>query len=72
MTKAALQEKIDAAKKEITLAESDLELALGQIRSAPRAEKTNVSLVVESAFQRLRKARETLVELEGLLASADS
>jgi hypothetical protein len=69
MTNATLLEKIDAAKKEIALAESELELVLTQIRAAPRAEKTNVSEVVESAFQRLRNARRALVELEVLLAT---
>jgi hypothetical protein len=69
MTNPTLQEKIDAAKTEIALAESELEMVLTQIRSAPRAEKTNVSEVVESAFQRLRKARQALVEFEVLLAS---
>ncbi|XYH94506.1 hypothetical protein ACMHYB_42740 [Sorangium sp. So ce1128] len=67
MLKKTLLEKVAAAKKEIADAESNLEQALGEIQSAPRADKMAVSEVVQEAFTKLRAARTNLIELEGIV-----
>lgn len=69
MLKKNLLEKITAAKREITDAESNLEQALAEIQVAPRADKMAVSEVVQEAFTKLRAARTNLIDLEGLVLS---
>lgn len=59
--------RVTTAKNEMMAAEGELEKALGEIRVAPRAEKTTISAIVEAAFDNLKSARAKLVELEQLL-----
>jgi hypothetical protein len=67
MEKSILLEKVAAAKQDITEAENNLGKVLMEIQGAPRADKTTISKVVEDAFTKLRAARLTLVDLEGLV-----
>ncbi len=69
MEKKILLEKIAAAKQEITDAQSDLENALGEIQSAPRADKTTISEVVKDAFSKLKVARMNLADLENIVSN---
>ncbi|MDP9152137.1 MAG: hypothetical protein M3O36_19605 [Myxococcota bacterium] len=59
--------RVTTAKNDMMAAEGELEKALGEIRVAPRAEKTTISAIVEAAFENLKSARAKLVELEELL-----
>ncbi len=59
--------RVTSAKNEMIAAESELEKALGEIRVAPRAEKTTISAIVEAAFENVKSARAKLVQLEQLL-----
>jgi hypothetical protein len=68
MDKAQLLEKINASKREMGEAETDLEKVLRELRTAPRAEKTTISKVVEDAFAKLRAARKNLIDLERLIS----
>ena len=52
-------------------AEGELDLALGEIRVALRAEKTAITGVVEEAFAKLRRAKSRLIELEARLSSSE-
>ena len=67
MKKQGILTKIESAKGAIAAAETDLEKALGDLRRSPRAEKTTVSEVIESAFQKLRASRLDLADLEEIL-----
>ncbi|MEZ4225721.1 MAG: hypothetical protein R3B13_32515 [Polyangiaceae bacterium] len=60
-------ENIVAARTAISQAESNLAKLLGELRAAPRAQKTQVSQGIEEAFAKLRGAREVLLALEGSL-----
>jgi len=64
-------EEIRAAKRGVSDAESDLARLLSEVRVAPRAEKTTISAALESAFQKLRDARERLGKLETRLEGKD-
>ncbi len=59
--------KIESAKQEMSDAEGDLEKVLREISIAPRAQKTTISAVVETAFAKLRAARATLGDLEEIV-----
>ena len=65
----AFREKIDIALGEVEAAETALSALLLELRRAPRAEKVTVTEVVESAFTRLRTAREELARLHDLVAA---
>jgi hypothetical protein len=64
--------KLDVAKREVGRAEKDIDRLLGEVRVAPRAEKTTVSQVLEDAFAALRAAKTELAELERLIKSDDA
>jgi hypothetical protein len=64
----ALQE-VRVAKNGVAEAESDLAKLLKEIQAAPRAEKTTISEALQSAFEKLRDAREHLGRVETLLQS---
>ncbi len=66
-----LLSKIDAAKTDVSAAESVLETLLMEMRAVPRAEKTTVSQVVEAAFTKLRSAKADLADLEKLVSAPD-
>jgi hypothetical protein len=67
MEKNVLLEKVAAAKRDISDAESQLEKVLLEIQGARRADKTTISKVVEDAFAKLRLVRTNLVDLERLV-----
>src|SRR5690349_9669726 len=59
--------KIDTALAEVEAAEGALAKLLEDLRGAPRAEKVKVTEVIETAFSRLRAAREELARLRDIL-----
>jgi hypothetical protein len=65
-TNAELRTLVDAALTEVAAAEAALDGLLGELRSGPRAEKVTITSVLETAFSRLRTAREELAELQKL------
>jgi hypothetical protein len=67
MEKNDLLEKVEAARRDITDAESHLSKVLQEIQGAPRANKTTISAVVKDAFAKLEAVRTALVDLEGLV-----
>jgi hypothetical protein len=66
-----IRARIEAATREMALAEGELGRVLKEMRIGPRAEKTTVTSVVETALEKLKAARMTVAELEKLLASDD-
>jgi hypothetical protein len=71
--RAALEvsrEKLDAAKRELTVAQAELDDVMGKLRIAPRAQKTSVSDVIGDALERLRTARRNLELAESALETA--
>ena len=60
---------ISVAERELSEAEAELDGAIGEIRVALRADKTTVTAAVEEAFAKLRRARNTVTELEARLVS---
>lgn len=67
--RALLSSKVEAAKRNVIDAEADLERLLSELRAVARAEKTTISEVLESAFNKLRAARRELEALEQLVAN---
>jgi hypothetical protein len=65
--KKLLLKNVTTSKQEITDAERHLSKVLQDLGAAPRAQKTTISGVVQTAFDRLRSARESLDELEKLI-----
>ncbi len=70
--KQVLLSKVERAKVDVDRAQLELERVLGEIRAAPRAEKTTLSRVVEDAFDLLRSAQGELAELEEIITTADA
>jgi hypothetical protein len=64
-----LAAKVRSAKTALAEAETNLERAIGEIRSAPRAEKVAIGDVLETAFERLRRAKTDLAEIEERLTA---
>jgi hypothetical protein len=71
MTTESLASRLASIQLSITRAEADLEKALRETQSAPRAEKINISERLEVAFATLRNAKAALLEVEALIADAD-
>jgi chromosome segregation ATPase len=70
-TKQTIEElriRVDAALTEVEAAEAALEGLLADLKSGPRAEKVTITAVLETAFTRLRTAREELAKLQKLSA----
>jgi ribosomal protein L5 len=67
MRSAAL-EKVDVGRHAVARAEEALRATLGDIESAPRADKVAVSLAVRAALEDLHEAKRALSDLEGLVA----
>lgn len=65
--KQTILAKVQAATQEVAEAADDLDKLLATIASAPRAEKTTISKLVEDAFSRLKNARIALAEVEKLV-----
>lgn len=63
--------KVQTAATEVSDAASDLDKLLAELKSAPRAQKTTVSKVVEAAFARLKGARSALLDVERILKADD-
>jgi hypothetical protein len=63
--------KVQTAATEVSDAASDLDKLLSALRSAPRAQKTTISKVVEEAFSRLKAARGALTDIEKILKKED-
>jgi hypothetical protein len=59
--------KVHTAATEVSDAATDLAKLLSELRTAPRAQKTTVSKVVEAAFARLKTARVALSDVEKIL-----
>jgi hypothetical protein len=62
-----LLKSVSTSKQEIDDAERHLSKVLQDLGAAPRAQKTTISGVVQTAFDRLRSARVSLDELEKLI-----
>lgn len=58
---------VSTSKQEIEDAKRHLSKVLQDLGAAPRAQKTTISGVVQTAFDRLRSARESLDKLEKLI-----
>jgi hypothetical protein len=63
--------KVQTAATEVSDAATDLDKLLSELRTAPRAQKTTISKVVEEAFSRLKGARLALSEVEKILKEDD-
>jgi hypothetical protein len=59
--------KVEAAKREMTEAEADIEKLLRELRANARAEKTTISEVLEAAFNRVLSARGSVDALKGII-----
>jgi hypothetical protein len=59
--------KVQTASAEVADAATDLDKLLSELRTAPRAQKTTISKVVEEAFSRLKSARTALSDVEKML-----
>lgn len=65
-----LLKNVTTSKEEIADAERHLSKVLRDLGATPRAEKTTISGVVQTAFERLRAARESLDAIEKLIKEA--
>jgi hypothetical protein len=65
--KKLLLKNVSSSKQEIEDAERHLSQVLQELGAAPRAEKTTITGVVQTAFDRLRSARESLERVEELI-----
>ncbi len=70
--KKLLLKNVTTSKQEIADAERHLSKVLQDLGAAPRAQKTTISGVVQTAFDRLRSARESLDQLEELIKGGAS
>jgi hypothetical protein len=68
MENEELLEEIARANSEIVQTADALQALLRDLEIAPRAEKTTVSCVVNEAFERLRRARARLAQLQERMA----
>jgi hypothetical protein len=71
MNKKALISKVARSKRDIFEAEEQLAKVFGEIKVAPRAEKTSISDVVGKALDKLKAARSELEALEKLISGDD-
>jgi hypothetical protein len=69
--KELMLSKIDCARDHLSAAEVDLQKLLKEMPVAPRAQKVEMSLVIEDAFAKLRLAKSGLAELELLARAPD-
>jgi hypothetical protein len=65
--KQTILAKVNTAATEVSESVTDLDRLLSDLASAPRAEKTTISKIVEDAFSRLKNARLALTEVQKLL-----
>lgn len=71
MSKSDLIQKITAAKKEINVAEVELEAAMRVMQTSLDGEKVTIEQVLEEAFSKLKSAKASLNILEFMLANED-
>jgi hypothetical protein len=71
MKEQRILEEIRAAENVVAEAEGDLARLLQEIRRGLRAEKTTISDALQSAFDKLRAARQHLETLEKLAREPD-
>ena len=64
-----LLKSVAISRQEIEDAERHLSKVLQDLGAAPRAQKTTISGEVQTAFDRLRSARESLEKLEKIIQS---
>lgn len=69
--KMLMLSKLERAKDHLNAAEVDLQQLLKEMPVAPRAQKVEMSLVIEDAFAKLRLAKSGLAELEQLANTDD-
>ena len=62
-----LTAKLAAAKAAISLAEAELQVAMAEVRSAPRSEKVRISESLDAAFGELRRATTELARIESTI-----
>lgn len=67
----AVLDKVHTATTEVSDAAKDLDKLLSEILTAPRAQKTTISKVVDAAFTRLKVARSALKDVEKILKEDD-
>ncbi len=65
--KQTILTKVQTAATEVSESVTDLDKLLRELKTAPRAEKTTISKVVEQAFLRLKDARDALADVEKLV-----
>jgi tRNA C32,U32 (ribose-2'-O)-methylase TrmJ len=65
--KKLILKNVSVTKQEIEDAERHLSKVLQELGAAPRAQKTTITGVVQTAFERLHAARESLERLEKLI-----
>lgn len=63
-----LSAKLESAQSAIVQAQADLEVAMGEVRAAPRSEKVRISDSLEAAFDELRRAKAELARIESTIA----
>ena len=66
-----LSSKIQAAKHHVGAAEAELDKLMREVQVEPRSQKTTISEVMQSAFEKLRAAKASVAELEALLITGD-
>ena len=71
VTSAAFAQSTLPLRQSIDDAEADLGRLLADVNAAPRAEKTTITPVLEAAFDKLRKARINLRDLEKMIDGSD-
>jgi hypothetical protein len=71
MKKREALAKLEIAKRDLSVAEADLLRVLGDIQTAPRAEKTAITEIVSDAFAKVKAARAILGDLEALVSEDD-
>ncbi|HWZ90324.1 MAG TPA: hypothetical protein VNW92_15785 [Polyangiaceae bacterium] len=72
MDKQPILEKIAAAKRELSEAETDLEKVLLDLKVSVRAEKAMIGKALEDAFTKVKHASKNLVDLEKLIVAEKS
>lgn len=71
MNKKQLLTKIEAAKVHVNAAEAELDQMMADLRAQPRSQKTTVSEIMQSTFDKLRSAQSDVATLERLLKAMD-
>ena len=65
--KQTILTKVHIATKEVSESVDELDKLLSDLKTAPRAQKTTISKIVEEAFLRLKNARVALIDVEKLV-----